>query len=261
MRRLLVLLLVLTTDLPAWSEGERIGAKAMFQDPSLNVIHFSPQHQAEPHPGRKEGNKQESQKRRAGPGTPRASAPRAVPEALPEDPVLPIGIRVWVQQVDHQGKVLSEAAVGRVFRSGERIQLIVESNTDGYLAVVQQGADGRAGLLFPSRESELGTHRVRAHDKVVLPGGRSSFTFDQTAGTERLLIILARDRQELAALPLQGEMALADLSVIRRFADRERGAKNLIVQAFADPLKDPALYAVNLAGSAVVQEIALVHEK
>jgi hypothetical protein len=264
----LLLLLVLATDPP--TSGEEVGAKAMFGDPSLNILHFSPrQDEGKPirkvlpvAPEKKDTRKLAPRTLPAPPSAlvrpPQDPAPSPVPES---EPVRSIGIRFWVQRVDDQGKVLGEMEVGRLFRSGERIQLVVESNADGYLAVVQQGSDGRAGLLFPAHESELEAARIQAHTKVLLPGARHSFIFDQQAGTEHLLIVVARDRQELAALPLRREMGPADLTVVRRIAARELGAKNLVIEAFADPEEDPATYAVNRAGSAIVQEIALVHEK
>jgi hypothetical protein len=261
--RWLPLLLVLATAPPAPGE---VGAKAMFKDPSLDVIHFSPHAGGETPVG--EGRPAEPTKVKARKRTPAAlAASQIVPSGSSEDltpaggRVRSIGIRFWVQRVDDRGNVLEETAVGHIFRSAERIQLVVESNTEGYLAVVQQGSDGRAGLLFPSHESQIGTDRIPAHVKVILPGTGHSFTFDQQAGTERLLIVLVCDRQELAALPLRREMTLADLTAVRQLAVRELGAKNLFIETFADPKDDPATYAVNRAGSAIVQEVALVHEE
>lgn len=253
MRRLLLLLLVLATHSPA--RGEEIGAKAMFKNPSLNVLSFSPQ-AGSAKPLRKE------QDRSTQPLAP-PSAPRDRPRG-PEpgtEPVRSIGVRSWIQRVDARGRALAEMGVGHIFRSGEKIQLLVESNTEGYLAVVQQGSDGRVGLLLPPHESELGAERIPAHVKVVLPSPQHAFTFDQEAGTERLWIVLVRDREELAALPLRREMSQADLDAVRRVAARELGAKNLVIEAFSDSEEDPATYMVNRAGSSIVQEIALVHEK
>jgi len=184
-----------------------------------------------------------------------------LPPPDPEAEQRSIGLRFWIRQVDGSGKVLGEMGVGRVFRSKERIQLVVESNTDGYLAIVQQGADGRSGLLFPPHEGDLGVRRIPAHTKVVLPGQGHSFTFDETAGTERLLLVLMRDRQEFSRLPLRREMGPQDLAEVRRLGSYELGAKNLVIQAFADPQEDPATYVVDRLGHGIVQEIALVHEK
>lgn len=291
--RWLLLFLVLATDPPA--SGEEAGAKAMFKDPSLHVLSFSP------HQGKKEPLKEISgkpgtakDKKDAATGTARKGADRKEskkeetkekvpilpPPSPPSSPLSPpnvtggspkvpssegktprsIGIRFWVQRVDNQGKILGDMEVGHIFRSGERIQLVVESNSEGYLAVVQQGSDGTAGLLFPPHESEVGTNRIPAHAKVVLPDARHSFTFDQEPGTERLLIILAPDRQDLADLPLRREMGPEDLAAVRRLAARELGAKNLVIESFDEP-EDHATYTVNRAGNAIVQEIALVHEK
>lgn len=267
MMRWLLLLLVLATDSP--TAGEEVGAKAMFGDPSLNILQFSPGKKEErpidgvlPAPAKKAAPKVAPRRVPPPPSAlvrpPKGPAPSP---AVESEPVRSIGIRFWVQRVNDQGKVLGEMEVGRLFRSGERIQLVVEANTDGYLAVVQQGSDGRAGLLFPAHESDLQAARIQAHTKFLLPDERHSFIFDQQAGTERLLMVVARDRQELAALPLRREMGLADLAVVRRIAARELGAKNLVIEALANPDEDPATYAVNRAGSTIVQEIALVHEK
>lgn len=252
----LVLLLVLATDPPAPTPGEEVGAKTIFEHP-LGVFSFSsPPNSTElirktpPVKPVNQGARNHVQR------LPKAQKNEVQEPVSQSEPKAAIGIRFWVQRVDDHGKVLNETAVGHIFRSGERIQLLVESNTEGYLAVVQQGADGRSGLLFPAQEGELGTQRIPAHSKVVLPDARHSFTFDQQAGTERLFMVLVRDREELAELPLRREMGAADLEAVRRVAQRELGAKNLVTQSFADDG-----YAVNRAGSAIVQEIALVHEK
>ncbi len=261
MTRWVLLLLVLASD-PA-APSEEAGAKAMFGDRSLNVIHISPR-EREAKPPRNDLPAEAPEKvTRARSPLPQPVTRRVhggpPPVPATAEPVRSIGVRFWIQEVDDHGKVVAEVEVGRVFRSGDRIQLVVESNTEGYLAVVQHGADGRAGLLFPARESDLGADRIRAGVKVVLPDPRHSFTFDQEAGTERLLIVLVRDRQELAELPLRSEMGPADLAAVRRLGELELGAKNLVTQAFAED--DPATYAVNRAGGAIVQEIALVHER
>jgi len=261
--RWLLLLLVLATDPPAPSE--QTGAKIMYGNPSLGVLQLSsdrdeakPPRAAPPaEPAKKKAAP--SRVKNTQPAPPGGASQAAVLKADKTESKRPIGIRFWVQRVDDHGKVLDETAVGHIFRSGERIQLLVESNSEGYLAVVQQGADGRAGLLFPGQESELGTQRIPAHSKIVLPDARHSFTFDQQAGTERLFMVLVRDREELAELPLRREMGPEDLAAVQRVAARELGAKNLVTQSFAED--DPAGYAVNRAGSAIVQEIALVHEK
>lgn len=251
--RWLLLLLVLATDPPA--PAEEVGAKAIFRNPSLDVLTIPSQAQ-EAKPRRKEPDGR-AQPRPVPPGK---SGVRS-PGPAKAEPVRSIGIRSWIRRIDGQGKVLAELSAGHIFRSGERIQLVVESNAEAYLAVVQQGSDGRTGLLFPTHESGLGADRIPPHTKVILPGPRHAFTFDEQAGTERLLIVLVRDRRELAELPLRREMRPEDLEALRKVAARERGAKNLIIEALADSGEDPATYTVNRAGSAIVQEFALVHEK
>jgi hypothetical protein len=246
---------------------EEIGAKAIFENPLLGMLFVSPQPNEwqPPGKGKKKPARQHAQVPKQ-PNRPPVTPPRlpgdlgggasSSPEAKPA-----LGIRFWVQEVDHEGKVIAEVRIGQIFHSRQRIQVVVESNTDGYLAVVQEGSDGRAGLLYPVQEADLLTVRIPAHAKVILPNRNQYFLFDERAGTERLLIVLARDRQELADLALRREMGAADLARIRSLAAREIGAKNLVVESFSVPGGDQRSYAVNVNGGAIVQEIALLHER
>lgn len=255
MRTLLLLLLLSWVPGPLVAD-EETGAKTMFRDPYRNSLSFSPDKSKAKPPSKQEQPKDRKLRPPTRPpGAPDNAAQSATPEPAPRRS---IGIRFWVRQVDSQGNVLAETQVGQVFRSGERIQLLVESNADAYLAIVQEGADGRAGLLYPPHESELGADRIPAHARVIVPGARQAFTFDHNAGTERLFIILVSDRNELASLPLGRRMEAADVAALRRLAARETGAKNLILETLSG-LEDSSTYAVNLVGSAIVQEIALVH--
>lgn len=259
MRSLLLLLLVLAPD--SLLASEEAGAKAMFDNPAYNALHFSPNKgKAKPAEGdAHERGKPQKQRPRS------ATTTRTVTgdtfSSAEAEAKRSIGIRFWIRQVDAHGRVLDEVDVGQIFRSGDRIQLVVEANTNAYLAVAQEGSDGRAGLLFPPHESELGVDRVLAHAKLVVPDTRQSFTFDHNPGTERLFIVLVSGRDELATLPLRRKMEAADIAALRRLAARETGAKNLVIESFADHEEDPATYAVNRVGSAIVQEIALVHER
>jgi hypothetical protein len=232
---------------------EEIGAKAIFKNPSLGLLFLSPPPGEPERPGKPPGKK--------------PTAPQMRPQSLVPAPPPPverrasIGIRVWVQEVDAQGAVLGNASVGKIFRSRQRIQLVVESNTDGYIAVVQEGSDGRAGLLYPIHESELLANRVPAHERVVLPNRSQCFIFDDRAGTERLLIVLAQDRRELAGLGLRREMGAADLDRLRNAVALDTGAKNLLVESLAEPGGDHSMYVVSRNGGVLVQEIALQHER
>lgn len=170
----------------------------------------------------------------------------------------PLAVRYCLRRVDGTGRVLGEAPLGSEFRSGERVQLTVESSTDAYLAIVQHGSDGHRGLLYPPPAVGPAAAPIAARAPTILPGPRHAFTFDATPGTELLWLVLARDLAELAPLPLAAEMDAGDVAVLELLVARETGAKNLLVEALSDP-GDPCTYAANVAGGVVVQEIALVH--
>ena len=249
----LLLSLLLMTDPPA--QNQEPGAKAMFRDPSLGTLSFSPR--AEPQ--RREPTPKPKEKKPHQRPVPPTNQDREAEGTKPERDS--IGIRFWVERVDESGKVQDEVDVGHIFRSGDQVQLVIESNSDGYLAIVQQGSNGKAGLLIPQHESRIGENPVSAHDKVVLPGAGHVFTFDRNPGTERLMIVLARDRKELDTLPLRSEMKPEDIAALRRLAAQGQGSKNLVIERVANPQADPCTYVVSRTGSVIIQEIALVHEE
>lgn len=248
MTEFLLLFLMLAAPVAGESPSidSTVGAKAMFSDPGLNVVFVaSPRGTASPRDSERAGT----------PNT--ESMPGESPNRLQESRSL--GIRFWIEKVNQLGEMLGKVGVGHSFRSGDRIQLAVESNDGGYLALVQQGADGRIGLLFPSSEEQLAEKSIPPHSKLLLPGERHCFTFDKKSGEIRLLIVVARSADDLRSLPLRAKMSQSDLKTLRWIEARERGAKNLIVEAFVDPEEDPATYTVHRGGGIIVHEITLEH--
>lgn len=173
---------------------------------------------------------------------------------------LPFGVRYWVQMLDNAGRPAGEVQAGRVFRHGDRIQILAESNTDGYLVVLHIGSDGSSGLLFPSAEHRLTDNRVAAYQRVVLPGPRHFFRFDRKPGIELLVLVLSRDPSDLEGLRLDTKMERQLVEAVRAHGARERGAKNLVVEELPETAGDPATYAAIRSGGMLVQEIALFHQ-
>lgn len=248
----LALLLLAVVSVPV--AASEVGAKAMFVgemgqlgvSPSVGTLRHGLQASPEAVP----------QLESAAPTNPdgerSASAARPVPEARP------IAVRYCLRRVDGAGRVVGDASLGEVFRSGDRVQLTVEANSAGHLAIVQEGSDGHRGLLYPPPDGDLGSAAIEARSTLVLPTPRHAFTFDATPGTERLWLVLARTLDELAALPLRAEMTGDDVAALGRLVARETGAKNLVVEALTEP-GDPCTYAAHVSGRMVVQEIALAH--
>lgn len=251
-RSALALLLLAVVSVPV--AASEVGAKAMFVgemgqlgvSPSVGTLRHGLQPSAEAGP----------QPEAAAPVDP--GAQRLTPATRPVMEARPIAVRYCLRRVDGAGRVVGDASFGEVFRSGDRVQLTVEANSSGHLAIVQEGSDGHRGLLYPPPDGDLGSAPIEARSTLVLPTPRHAFTFDATPGTERLWLVLARTLDELAALPVRAEMTGDDVAALRSLVARETGAKNLVVEALTEP-GDPCTYAAHVSGRMVVQEIALAH--
>jgi hypothetical protein len=91
----------------------------------------------------------------------------------------------------------------RIFHIGERVRLVVESNTDAYLYVFHQEVSGRAQLLFPNARVLDGENRFPAHEPQEVPEG-AWFTFDNQPGDERLTLLLSH--RPLPSIPPAAEL-------------------------------------------------------
>lgn len=96
-----------------------------------------------------------------------------------------LGLRYSILKVE--GANATEVPASTRFKSGDRIQLKVETNSDGYLYIVTQGSSGAWQVMFPSRNAANGSNRVQAGDVKTL-----MFRFDAKPGTEKLFVMLSR---------------------------------------------------------------------
>jgi hypothetical protein len=106
----------------------------------------------------------------------------------------PLGLRYSLYEYEKIGSRWNaeEVSPDKTFRTGDRVQIQVESNEDGYLYIIQRGTSGDWTVLFPAKEINGGKNRVTAMEPVRIPNGRAFFTFSGKPGTEKLFIVLAR---------------------------------------------------------------------
>ncbi len=204
---------------------------------------------------------------------PRKKKPRRRPEppspvpVRPSDPPVPeehpleaaLGLRYWIKLLDAEGHDGVKVTDGWTFRSGDRIQLFVESNSDAYLFLAQVDADGEGQVIFPGKNYREHSGQVRAHEPQTLPGIRHFLRFDEKPGTERLLILLARERSLLEPLLRSDRVAPQLIQDLTRAARELRGSKTLLVEEFEDPGPEASTYAVELSGNSVLFELFLIH--
>jgi hypothetical protein len=226
-------LAVLQVLVAASSSRAQTGAKSLFEAGGSAIV-ASPRTALLPGPGKSSGG--------SGAVSPVNGRP-------------PLALRYSVRLVSDADRNGREVAVSRTFRSGERIRLVVQTNVDGYVSVAQIGTDGTAGMLYPDPAGGLAMAQVGAFQDVLVPGPDHFFRFDETAGVERLFLVFARDPAELEPLALASTMAAGQVAALRWYAEREHGAKNLVLE------EDPgaASYVADLQGRVVVQEIGLAH--
>ncbi|MBA2526661.1 MAG: DUF4384 domain-containing protein [Pyrinomonadaceae bacterium] len=98
----------------------------------------------------------------------------------------------------------------RVFRSGERVRVLLETNTDGYLYIFNTTDGGRPVMIYPNAELDEGGNYIKSHVPFEIPSSIAReerlrwFTFDKDAGAERLFFVFTRD--PLPLIPTEDEL-------------------------------------------------------
>jgi|SRR5581483_4271717 len=152
-----------------------------------------------------------------------------------------LGLRYSILQVDDRDRA-EEVDPNKVFRSGDRVQLKLESNDGGYLYVVLQGSMGDWSVLFPSAEIRFGNNLMLSGRPVMIPGEEfGDFKFDKDPGTEKLFVVLSRQPEK-------------NLEQLVQTIQRDK-AVPLEVTATADP-KSKSSIAATISPSAPATELA-----
>lgn len=98
----------------------------------------------------------------------------------------------------------------REFRRNERVRLLLETNTDGYLYVFNTTDNGPPVMIYPDADLDEGGNYIQAHVPVEIPSSVATeerlkwFRFDEQAGVERLYFVFTRE--PLAGIPLEDEL-------------------------------------------------------
>jgi hypothetical protein len=100
-----------------------------------------------------------------------------------------LGVRYSVLKYNGQDAV--EVSPKTRFRSGDRIQLKVQFNDDGYLYLVHQGTSGAWQLMYPSPRTPRGANAVVAGREYKIPE-TSLMRFGGDRGVEKLFLVVSR---------------------------------------------------------------------
>jgi len=97
-----------------------------------------------------------------------------------------------------------------VFRKGDRVRILLETNADGYLYIFNTTNDGAATMIYPDVELDEAGNYLQAHVPFEIPASASTderlrwFAFDQVAGTEHVFFVFTRE--PLSGIPIDDEL-------------------------------------------------------
>ncbi len=142
-----------------------------------------------------------------------------------------LGVAFWAE-LQRPGAAITRIAnpAEFMFRSGDRIRLLVQTNIDGFLYVINRGSTGRYTLLFPQPSMEASAHRVKARTEYAIPHN-GWIRFDEVPGEEGVVFLVTLEPlPELTALSLA--RAAVNPETVRHVMDAadSRGAKDLVVE-------------------------------
>lgn len=78
------------------------------------------------------------------------------------------------------------------FKSGDRVKLRYTTNADGYVYWMAKMSSGKYSVLFPTEKTGM-DNLIKKNEEHTVPA-KGSFRFDDTPGTESLLMVFSPDR-------------------------------------------------------------------
>jgi hypothetical protein len=152
------------------------------------------------------------EKKTVRPGGPASGGPTG--SNKPSDPVKPvnvprIGLGMTLFTRDSNGLAV-RVDPEHVFRKGDRVRVLLETNTDGYLYIFNPTNDGPVMMIYPDMDLDEAGNYIKAHVPWEIPSSASDeerlrwLVFDEFPGTERLFFVLTRE--PLKDVPTEDEL-------------------------------------------------------
>lgn len=97
-----------------------------------------------------------------------------------------------------------------VFQKGDRVRVLLETNSDGYLYIFNTTNNGPAVMLYPNPELDEAGNYLQAHVPFEIPSSLAAeerlrwLMFDENAGDERLFFVFSRE--PLSGVPLEDDL-------------------------------------------------------
>lgn len=104
----------------------------------------------------------------------------------------PIGLGYTVFMKDEKGGLLA-IDPARAYKSGDRIAITLEPNTEGYIYIFNAEDDRDPMMLFPNVLLDAGANAAHAHVRETYPADVNySFEFDNNPAIEHVYVIISR---------------------------------------------------------------------
>jgi hypothetical protein len=97
-----------------------------------------------------------------------------------------------------------------VFRKGDRVRVLLETNTDGFLYIFNTTDNGPVTMIYPDADLDEAGNYIKAHVPWEIPSSAADqerlrwLVFDANPGTERLYFVLTRE--PLTGVPIEDEL-------------------------------------------------------
>jgi hypothetical protein len=98
----------------------------------------------------------------------------------------------------------------RVFQKGDRVRVLLETNSDGYLYIFNTTNDGPPVMVYPDADLDEAGNYLQAHVPFEIPSSLAAeerlrwLVFDENAGNERLFFVFSKE--PLNGLPIEDEL-------------------------------------------------------
>ncbi len=156
--------------------------------------------------------------------TPTPNKPGKPPEKSPEKPSGPsgsseqppkpvnmprLGIGLTLFMRDSNGLAV-RTDPAHEFRKGDRVRVLLETNSDGYLYIFNTTNDGPAVMIYPHADLDEAGNYIQAHVPFEIPSSQAAeerlrwFAFDEIGGTEHLFFVFTRE--PLSGIPLEDDL-------------------------------------------------------
>jgi hypothetical protein len=123
-----------------------------------------------------------------------------IPRSIPQEPVA-VDVALVRQQAAAQGRQVVLMNDGDVLRgnpadpqAGDKFKLVVRTNCDCYLYIVEIDGSGWAQGVFPTKSSRY-PNPVRKDEEYVFPEGANWYALDDVPGVETFYIVVSPNRR------------------------------------------------------------------